>query len=106
MIEYYAVIDDLGRKGPFTTMLEASSVLKDASKARGHTDEEAIHFFLHESSVVEVQNLNGQQEFFNLGWLAREQSGREDPLSETDDATGTLAEVSELFDRRDTSSAA
>jgi hypothetical protein len=77
MTEFYAVIDDQGRTGPFTTMHEAASVLKEASKVRGHTDEEAQRFFLHESSVVEVDNLNGGQEFFNVGWQAREESGRE-----------------------------
>jgi hypothetical protein len=106
MIEYYAVIDDLGRTGPFPTMLEASSVLKDASKARGHTDEESIHFFLHESSVVEVQNLSGKLEFFNVGWLAREKSGREDSVTEADYAKETLAEVRKLSPLREASSAA
>jgi hypothetical protein len=106
MTEYYAVIDDLGRKGPFTTMQEASTVLKDASKARGHTDEQAIHFFLHESSVVEVLTLNGQQEFFNLGWLAREKSGREDSPTDTEDATEELDQVVELSPQRRTDYAA
>jgi hypothetical protein len=82
MTEYYAVIDDQGRTGPFQTMQEASRVLKDASKSRGHTDAQARQFFLYESSVVEVQSLNGQQEFFNLGWLARDESGREELPSE------------------------
>jgi hypothetical protein len=102
MTEYYAVIDDLGRTGPFASMHEASAVLKDASMARGHTEEEATHFFLHESSVVEVQCRDGQLEFFNVGWLARENSGREDLLANTE----TLAEVSELSLQGDTSSAA
>jgi len=84
--KYFAVIDDeQQRRGPFATMQEASTILKEAAKARGYTDEKAHHFFLCESSVVEVQSINGQMEFFNVGWLAREESGREEPVLEMTD---------------------
>ena len=84
--EYFAVIDDeKQRRGPFATMHEASAILKEASRLRGYTDEIARHFFLCESSVVEVQIVNGHMEFFNVGWLAREESGREEPVLETTD---------------------
>jgi hypothetical protein len=81
---YFAVIDDeKQRRGPFATMQEASAILKEASRIRGYTDEIARHFFLYESSVVAVQIVNGQTESFNVGWLAREESGREEPVLET-----------------------
>jgi hypothetical protein len=84
--EYFAVIDDeKQRRGPFVTMQEASAILKEASRLRGYTDEQTRHFFLHESSVVEVQVVNGQMEFFNVGWLAREESGREELVLEMTD---------------------
>ncbi len=84
--EYFAVIDDeMQRRGPFATMHEASAILKEASRLRGYTDEIARHFFLCESSVVEVQIVNGHMEFFNVGWLAREESGREEPVLEMTD---------------------
>jgi hypothetical protein len=86
MTEYFAVIDDENqRRGPFATMREASAVLKEASRSRGYTNEEARHFFLCESSVVEVQVVNGQMEFFNVGWLAREEAKREEPNLEMTD---------------------
>ena len=84
--EYFAVIDDEKlRRGPFATMQEASVILKEAARVRGYTDEKARHFFLCESSVVEVQVVNGQMEFFNVGWLAREESRREEPVLEPTD---------------------
>jgi len=81
MTEYFAVIDDEGRTGPFRTMQEAAAILEDASVARGHTDEEARNFFLDESSVVKVQIVDGKMEFFNLGWLAREEFRMQEPSS-------------------------
>ena len=86
MTEYFAVIDDeKQRRGPFGTMQEASAILKEAARVRGYTDEKARHFFLSESSVVEVQVVNGQMEFFNVGWLAREESRTEEPVLEPTD---------------------
>ncbi len=80
MTEYFAVIDDEGRRGPFATMEQAASFLKEASRARRHTNLQARDFFLFESSVVQVEEMDGQLEFFNLGWLAREESGRQEPV--------------------------
>jgi hypothetical protein len=84
MTEYYAVIDDQGRTGPFQSMHEASRVLRETSRLRGYTDERAHQFFLNESSIIKVEDVHGQLESFNLGWLAREASGREEPSSETE----------------------
>ena len=46
MTEYYAVIGDCTRSGPFYSIGEACRLLKQSSRDRGHTDEEAQHFFL------------------------------------------------------------
>jgi hypothetical protein len=79
MTEYFAVIDDMGlRRGPFDTMEEAISVLKETSQNRGHTETEAHQFFLHESAVVKVEVLNDRLDIINIGWLAREQSGMQE----------------------------
>jgi hypothetical protein len=99
MTEFYAIIDDLRRDGPFTTMQGASAVLKKASRARGYTDEQARRFFLQESSVIKLQNLNGRQEIINVGWLAREESGREDLSAE---AAEELDHVTELSLQKET----
>jgi hypothetical protein len=82
MIEYFAVIDDDTRRGPFDTMREPIALLKENSKARGHTDEQARHFFLHESSVQQVETVDGKVDCFCLGWLGREESGREEQAAE------------------------
>ena len=77
MTEYFAVINDEGlRRGPFHTIGEASRFLKDVSSDRRYTDEEARQFFLYESAVVMVETVNGREEVINVGWLAREKSGR------------------------------
>jgi hypothetical protein len=81
MTEYFAVIDDDDRRGPFDTLHEPVALLKQASRDRGHTDEQANHFFLHQSAVEQVDTVGGKVECFSLGWRAREQSGRGGELS-------------------------
>jgi hypothetical protein len=82
MTEYFAVIDDDNRRGPFDTMREPVALLKANSKARGHTDEQARHFFLHESSVQQVETVDGKVDCFCLGWLGREETGWETQTAE------------------------
>ena len=82
MTEYFAVIDDDNRRGPFDTMREPIALLKENSKARGHTDEQARHFFLHESSVQQVETVDGKVDCFCLGWLGHEETGWETQAAE------------------------
>jgi hypothetical protein len=81
MTEYFAVIDDDNRRGPFDTMHEPIALLKQASRDRGYTDEQANHFFLHQSAVEQVDTVGGKVECFSLGWRAREESGRDEESS-------------------------
>jgi hypothetical protein len=81
MTEYFAVIGDDDRRGPFGTMHEPVALLKQASRDRGYTDEQANHFFLHQSAVEQVDTVGGKVECFSLGWRAREESGRDEELS-------------------------
>ncbi len=81
MTEYFAMIGDDDRRGPFDTMHEPVALLKQASRDRGHTDEQANHFFLHESAVEQMDTVGGKVECFSLGWRAREQSGRDEELA-------------------------
>jgi hypothetical protein len=77
MTEYFAVTDDDGvRSGPFHTIGNASRFLKKVASDRGYSDEEAREFFLRDSAVVMVETVNGKVDFTNVGWLAREKSGR------------------------------
>ena len=82
MIDYFAVIDDDNRRGPFDTIREPVELLKANSRARGHTDEKARHFFLHESSVQQVETIDGKVDCFRLAWLAQEESGREEQAAQ------------------------
>ena len=75
MTEYFAVTDDDDRRGPFDTMEEPVALLKENSRARGHTREQARHFFLYQSAVEQEDSVDGKVECFRLGWLAREESG-------------------------------
>jgi hypothetical protein len=84
MKEYFAVLDEHERQGPFRSMRESIDILKRTSKARGHTKEEAQHFFLHQSAV-EMEDTDGENmECIRLGWLAREEAGRDEELSPED----------------------
>lgn len=78
MTEYFAVIGDFDRRGPFETMHEPVALIKQASKALGHTDEQAQHFFLYQSAVEQVDTVGGKAECIRLGWQAREASGVEE----------------------------
>jgi hypothetical protein len=51
MTEYFAVLDDFDRRGPFSTMREPVALIKQASKDLGHTEKEAPQFFLYQSAV-------------------------------------------------------
>ena len=77
MTEYFAIMDeDRLRRGPFATMQDAVLFLKETSRDRGHTDEKAQEFYLHETAIVKVEPSTGHEDVFNLSWLARELSGR------------------------------
>jgi len=80
MIEYFAVLDDNDRRGPFESMNEPVEILKKTSSDRGYTDAQAQNFFLHHSAVEQVDTVGGKTECFRLGWLAREESGRNEKL--------------------------
>ena len=80
MKEYFAVLDEHDRQGPYHSPQEPIEILKQTSKARGHTKEEAQHFFLHQSAV-EMEDTDGENiECIRLGWLAREEAGRDEEL--------------------------
>ncbi len=85
MTEYFAVLGDFDRRGPFETMREPVALIKEASKALGHTDEEAQHFFLYQSAVEQVDSMDGKEECVRLGWQARERSGRELTTDESEE---------------------
>ena len=80
MTEYFAVLDDHDRLGPFESMHEPVEILKQTSRDRGYTDEQAQHFFLHHSAVEQVDTIGDKSECFRLGWLAREKSGMSEEL--------------------------
>ena len=89
MTQYFAVLDDFDRRGPFDTMQEPVDLIKKASKDLGHTKEEAQQFFLHQTAVEQVDVINGKPECFRLGWQAREASGVEEEA--TDESQGTIS---------------
>jgi hypothetical protein len=78
MTEYFAVLDDFDRRGPFSTMQEPVALIKKASKDSGHSEEEAQQFFLYQTAVEQVDIVNGKEECIRLGWQAREASGAEE----------------------------
>jgi hypothetical protein len=78
MIEYFAVIDDDDRWGPFDTMQEPVALLKQSSRDRGYTHEQANQFFLHQSALEQVNTVDGKVESFTLGSLAQAEFGREE----------------------------
>jgi hypothetical protein len=82
MTEYFAVLDDFDRRGPFDTMQEPVALIKKASKDLGHTPEQAEQYFLHQSAVEQVDIVNGKPECFRLGWQAREASGVEEEATD------------------------
>jgi hypothetical protein len=84
MTEYFAVLGDNDRRGPFASMHEPVELLKQASRDRGDTEEQAQHFFLNQSAVEEVVTVDGKTECFRLGWLAREKAGRDEESSSED----------------------
>jgi|ERR1700677_134131 len=89
MTQYYAVLDDFDRRGPFDTMQEPVDLIKKTSKDLGHTKEEAQQFFLHQTAVEQVDIVNGKTECFRLGWQAREASGVE--AEATDESQGNFS---------------
>ena len=78
MTQYFAVLDDFDRRGPFDNMQEPVALIKQASKDLRHTPEQAEQFFLHQTAVEQVDIVNGKSECFRLGWQAREASHVED----------------------------
>ncbi len=93
MTEYFAVLDDFDRRGPFETMREPVALIKQASKALGHTDEQAQHFFLYQSAVEQVDTVDGKEECFRVGWQTRERSGREELTTNESEEFSPCAEV-------------
>lgn len=76
--EYFAVINADDRRGPFNSMLQAGSLLKEVSQDRGHTDEQARHFFIHESAVEMLKTVDGNAERVRLIWMGRKESERKE----------------------------
>jgi hypothetical protein len=74
MTQYFAVLENEDRRGPFDTIGEACRLLKRISRDRGHTPDQALQFFLHTSAVEQVDTLHGKPECFQPGWLAEEKS--------------------------------
>ena len=85
MTQYFAVLDDFDRRGPFDNMQEPVALIKQASKDLRHTPEQAEQFFLHQTAVEQVDIVNGKPECFRLGWQAREASGVEEAGAESQD---------------------
>lgn len=75
MIEYFAVLDGYDRRGLFNSADKAVELLKQISRGRGHTSEEANDFFLHGSAVEQVEIWNGKIDCIYLGWQTREKAG-------------------------------
>ncbi len=69
MTQYFVVIADCPRSGPFYSIGDACRHLKQSSNDRGHTDEEAHHFFHFESAVEQVETVDGKVERFHVGWI-------------------------------------
>jgi hypothetical protein len=55
MIQYFVTIHDDDCWGPFDSLREPMALLNQTSRDRGHTDEQAQHFFLHQSTVESVE---------------------------------------------------
>jgi hypothetical protein len=77
MTEYFAVLDDNDRRGSFDSIGESVSLLNETSRVRGHKDEQAYNFILHQSSVECVETVDGKVECSRVGWQAREKAGME-----------------------------
>ncbi len=90
MKEYFAVLDGNDRRGPFVSMREPVEILKQTSRDRDYTEEQAQHFFLNESAVEQVETVGGNEECFRMGWLAREKAGRAEESS-PEDSVETLS---------------
>lgn len=69
MTEYFALINADDRRGPFSSMLQAGSLLKQVSQERGHTDAQACHFLSHDSAVEMLKTADGHTERIRLVWL-------------------------------------
>jgi hypothetical protein len=54
MIQYFAVIHDDDRWGPFESIHEPVALLNLSSRDRGHTEEEAHYFFRHGCALEHV----------------------------------------------------
>jgi hypothetical protein len=58
MTQYYAVIHDDDRWGPFDSIHEPLALLSLSSRDRGHTVEQAHNFFLRESALEQIEVLD------------------------------------------------
>jgi hypothetical protein len=77
MISYVAVFDNHECQGPFDSMEEAASFLRQISQSRGYTQEQADYFFMRGSAVEQVETDGGKvSDTVRLGWLARERAGK------------------------------
>jgi len=74
--QYFAILDEGDRRGPFHSMMEPVALLKQISRDRGHTQAQARDFFHFQSAVEQVETLNGEEKCFRVGWLDRERTGR------------------------------
>ena len=59
MTQYFVVIHQDDRWGPFDSIHEPIALLNQASKDRGHSDTQAYDFFHHESAIEQVETVGG-----------------------------------------------
>ncbi len=98
MTRYFAVLDNK-RHGPFDSIGKACRLIKQVSRDRGDTPEEAQQFFLRDSAVEQTDTLNS--DLFTTGLASRAACFKYDytnPLCAT--AASQTARVFNLATRR------
>jgi hypothetical protein len=93
MTQYFAVLDDSDRRGPFATSQEPVALIKKASRDLGHTPEQAEHFFLHQAAVEQVDTADGRTKCIRLDWPAREDSKSENKATDKSQAVFSGDEI-------------
>ena len=58
--------------GPFDTFHEAVELLSQTSRERGHTAEEAYHFFLEDCAIQQIDSADDSATRFHLELVRRE----------------------------------
>ena len=72
MIQFFAMIHGDECWGPFDTFHEAVELLSLTSRERGHTAEEAYHFFLKDCAIQQIDSLDDSANRFHLELVRRE----------------------------------